>query len=217
MTFHKEIGRGEAGLGPALSQAERNKFKDAILQKPQIALLSTEVYMMDHFWEVSIQHQFATALAMLRDAIQRCPDKLWDDRTHGTPFWHIAYHTLFCTDFYLEEAHDKFKPRDFHEIRSQTLPGRYDWLDVKEVDTPAQPYARKQLFDYADHCRDKCDQVFSTLSEADASQRCGFPWYDLNQGQFLLNNLRHIQHHTGQLALILRRNADVGLPWKGKL
>ena len=34
-------------------------------------------------------------------------------------------------------------------------------------------------------------------------------------GEFLLNNLRHVQHHAGQLALLLRRRADVGVEWLG--
>ncbi len=33
----------------------------------------------------------------------------------------------------------------------------------------------------------------------------GFPWYEITRGEFHLNNIRHIQHHTGALYAYLRR------------
>ena len=36
-----------------------------------------------------------------------------------------------------------------------------------------------------------------------------------NVGEFLMNNLRHIQHHTGQLIVLLRRHASIGVDWLG--
>ena len=46
-----------------------------------------------------------------------------------------------------------------------------------------------------------------------AAERCGFPWYDMSVGELLLLNLRHVTHHTGQLALVLRRRAGIGVDW----
>ncbi len=53
---------------------------------------------MDNLWPKLIGRQFAAAIQTLQQAIEACPDDLWDDRTDGSPFWHLAYHTLFFTD-----------------------------------------------------------------------------------------------------------------------
>ena len=121
---------------------------------------------MHDYWQTVIGRQFAAAIQMLRSAVEACPDDLWDERTHGTPFWHLAYHALFFTDFYLSDDANTFQARDFH-------------VDKHALD------------------------------------RCGFPWYKLNVGEFLLNNLRHTQHHTGQLIVLLRRHAGIGIDWLG--
>ncbi len=171
---------------------------------------------MQGIWQEAIGHQFTTALDMLREAIDKCPDALWDDRTDGTPFWHIAYHTLFFADFYLSDTDKDFVPQGFHVEHYHFLPGDYgEWGGV--VGTPDEAYSRAQLQGYCDHCRVKCERVFGGLTDERANELCGFHWYHpLNVGQFLLNNLRHVQHHAGQLALILRRRAGIGVEWLGR-
>ncbi len=134
------------------------------------------------YWQTVIGRQFAAAIQMLRSAIEACPDDLWDDRADGTPFWHLTYHALFYTDFYLSDDVETFQARDYHEDKAHFLPGDY------------QEYGG----------------VVTTPGKG-----CGFSWYELNVGEFLLNNLRHTQHHTGQLIALLRRRADIGIDWLG--
>jgi hypothetical protein len=165
-------------------------------------------------WHPTIARQLAAAIQTLRLAIDACPDDLWDDRADGAPFWHLAYHALFYTDLYLSDDHPSFRPMPFHREKVDFLPG-----DFKEhggiVTTPDSAYAKTQLLDYADHCLRKCDETFAKLTDERALERCGFWWYPLNVGELLLVNLRHAQHHAGQLALILRRRADIGIDWLG--
>ena len=166
------------------------------------------------YWRTVIDRQFAAAIQMLRSAIEACPDDLWDDRADGTPFWHLAYHALFFTDFYLSDDVETFQARDYHEDKAHFLPG--DYLEYGGVvTTPVQAFTRAQLLDYADHCLRKCDETFKRLTDERALERCGFPSYTLNVGEFLLNNLRHTQHHAGQLIALLRRRADIGIDWFG--
>jgi DinB superfamily len=169
---------------------------------------------MDNYWQTVIDRQFAAAIQMIRLAIQACPDDLWDDRTEGSPFWHIAYHALFYTDFYLSENDKMFKPMEYHEGMAHFLPG-----DYKEfggiVSTPEKAFTQNQLLELADHCLIKCRETFAKLNNKQALERCGFWWYELNVGEFLLNNLRHTQHHAGQLTLLLRRRANIGINWLG--
>ena len=169
---------------------------------------------MHDYWQIVIGRQFAAAIQMLRSAVEACPDDLWDERAYGTPFWHLAYHALFYTDFYLSDNAKTFHPREFHVDNANFLPGDYQ-QQGGVVTTPRTAFTRTQLLDYADHCLRKTDETFKTLTDERALERCGFPWYKLNVGEFLLNNLRHTQHHTGQLIVLLRRHAGIGIDWLG--
>ena len=64
---------------------------------------------MHDYWQTIIGRQFAAAIQMLRSAVQACPDDIWDDHAHGTPFWHLAYHALFYADFYLSDDAETFQ------------------------------------------------------------------------------------------------------------
>ncbi len=169
---------------------------------------------MNDAWQTLIGRQFAAAIQMVRSAIEACPDELWDDRTEGTPFWHLSYHALFFADFYLSDDAEAFQPRDFHTDKAHFLPGDYGEFGGP-VATPPEALGRSQLLGYAEHCLRKCDETFEKLTMERALERCGFWWYELNVGEFLLNSLRHTQHHAGQLALVLRRRAGAGVEWLG--
>jgi hypothetical protein len=161
-----------------------------------------------------VGRQMAASIQMARLAIEACPEELWDDRAEGSPFWHLAYHALFFTDLYLSKDDKSFRPAAFHEDKAHFLPGDYqDFAGI--VGTPEKAFSRDQLLAYADHCLEKCDHTFAALTDQRALERCGFRWYELNLGEFLLNNLRHTQHHAGQLVLLLRRRADIGIDWLG--
>jgi hypothetical protein len=170
--------------------------------------------MPDHVWPALLRRQFAAALQMLQQAIEACPDDLWDDRSQGSPFWHLAYHALYFTDLYLSDDLKDFQARDDHEENTHFLPGDYgDFAGI--VTTPEKAYTRDQLVEYAEHCLDKAEEKLEALTDERALQRCGFEWYELNRGEFTLNNLRHLQQHTGQVILMLRRHADIGIEWMG--
>ena len=77
---------------------------------------------MHDYWQTIIGRQFAAAIQMLRSAVEA---DLWDDSTHGTPFWHLAYHALFYADFYLPYEAETFQARDFHVDKANFLPGDY--------------------------------------------------------------------------------------------
>jgi len=169
---------------------------------------------MHDYWQTVIGRQFAAAIQMLRSAVEACPDDLWDERAYGTPFWQLAYHALFYTDFYLSDDANTFQAKDFHVDKANFLPGDYQQYGGV-VTTPGKIFTKAQLLDYADHCLRKSDETFKMLTDNRALERCGFPWYKLNVGEFLLNNLRHTQHHTGQLVVLLRRHANIGTDWLG--
>lgn len=49
----------------------------------------------------TIKSQYRASLEMLKHAIVECPEALWHSPEYKNPFWHIAFHVLFYTHFYL--------------------------------------------------------------------------------------------------------------------
>lgn len=114
-------------------------------------------------------------------------------------------------DLYLSEDEQAFEPRPYHKDHYQYLPGGLYGEYGGVVTTPDQSFRKNQLLEYADHCIEKSRSVFAELNQERARMRCGFWWYELNVGEFLVYNLRHTQHHAAQLALLLPRHADHGV------
>jgi hypothetical protein len=58
--------------------------------------------------------QYLAALEMLKEAIDQCPESIWNDPSDRTQFWHIAYHALFYTHLYLQDSEEDFTPWSKH-------------------------------------------------------------------------------------------------------
>jgi len=78
---------------------------------------------------------------------------------------------------------------------------------------PERPYTKDELLAYLDHGRKKCRTMIEALTDESAGQRCGFERPEVSVAELLLYSLRHVQHHTGQLNLILRQNTDSAPRW----
>jgi len=155
----------------------------------------------------SIARQYSSALAMLRKAIELCPEDLW---LSGSPnrTWHIAYHALFYTHFYLAPSDTEFVAWEHHRPESNyfgTVPGKPNAsLQIHE------PYTQAELLQYADFCRHEIEKQTATLNLEAAS---GFYWLPFDKLELQLYNIRHLAHHTGQLAERLRSQANIGISW----
>ena len=57
-----------------------------------------------------LKSQYHAALAMLRDAIEQCPDDLGLDERPQNAFWQVAYHTLFFAHLYVGQEQSSFMP-----------------------------------------------------------------------------------------------------------
>jgi uncharacterized damage-inducible protein DinB len=77
-------------------------------------------------------------------------------------------------------------------------------------------YTKPELLAYLEHGRTKCRTAIAAMTEERANRRCGFSWLDLSLGEVLLYNMRHVQHHAGQLNLILRQKMDAAPRWVRK-
>lgn len=57
-----------------------------------------------------IRSQYQASLEMLKQAILKCPESLWDDQEYQNRFWQISYHALFFTHLYLQPSLEAFTP-----------------------------------------------------------------------------------------------------------
>jgi hypothetical protein len=150
-----------------------------------------------------VWHQFGAAIDMMENALRDCPPKVWGDRPGYFEFWCIAFHTLFFLDYYLSDRAEGFAPPD---------PFTLSELDPAGV-LPDRVYTRDELLAYLRHGREKCRARIAGLTEASASERPAFGDLDLPWLELLLYNMRHVQHHTAQLNLLLRQGVDGAPRW----
>lgn len=144
-----------------------------------------------------LKRQYHASLAMLRDAIERCPEDEWLRRDRKNAFWQVAYHVLFYTHLYLQPDEAAFRRWSEHR-------GENDG-------TGGEPYTKRQALDYWRFVDDMVDHAVDALDLN--SPESGFWWYKMSKIEHQLVNLRHVQHHGAQLADRLRMAADVGVEW----
>ncbi len=172
---------------------------------------------MDPIWNQALYSQFTAAINMLEKSITACPDEHWDavvwtdpDLPAGlTEFWYVAYHTLFWLDLYLTGKEQGFtppEPFDLNELRPEgVLPERHP--------------TKYELLKYLSHCRQKCQEILSSLTDEKARQPCEVPWSkgEISYAELLLDNMRHVQEHGAQLNLFLGQHASIRSKWVGRV
>ena len=155
-----------------------------------------------------VSSQIRAALRMLRSAIEACPDELWNREADHNPFWVLSYHTLYFAHLYLSPSEGAFEPYQ-RQVAGHSGYGKTDlgnWADL----TPDDVYAKTDLLTYCDHIDSRVSElVESTQFNAES----GFSWLKFSKAEAHLYNLRHIQHHAGQLIDRLRQEADIGSKW----
>jgi hypothetical protein len=161
----------------------------------------------------SLKNQYHANLAMLREAIERCPDELWFDARPTNAFWQIAYHVLFFTHFYLARDAASFVPWAEHQSGTQNddgIPGPPD--PRSPLPLIPQPYTRDQALRYwaiVDALVDRSVDVMDLHRD-----ETGFH-YRMSKLEHQLVNLRHLSHHAAQLADRLRQANGHGVKWMG--
>ncbi len=158
--------------------------------------------------QAALQGQYHAALAMLKQAIEKCPDDLWAGDAYPVPFWRVAYHTLYFTHLYVQQAEQDFRPWEHHREEYHDLPWPPD--SGPRID---DLHTKAQLLDYWRLCDAMIDDAVDRLDlEVPES---GFPWHKMMPKlEHQLHNIRHIQHHatmlSGRLRLALGTDAEVG-------
>ena len=131
--------------------------------------------------------QFGAALDMLENALKKCPDSLWDN---DNKFWYNAYHCLFFTDYDLTTD-----PENFHPPEPYTM----SEMDPSGI-MPERTYTKEELIAYLGHSREKARKL---IMQDIANMRWNNVRRNYSMTEHLLHSMRHVQHHTGQLNMML--------------
>jgi len=166
---------------------------------------SPDIAMID-FWRSAIRQQFHAAIDMLANAIKACPDSLWH-REGQSAFWYLAFHVLFFLDLYLSsKGESEFRP-----------PPPFGLFELDDEGGAREPvHGKDELLGYVEHCRKRLDDVMAGMTEAWAVEPCPFPYRAMSNGELLLYNMRHVQHHAAQLNMRLRQETDSAPRWVSK-
>ncbi|MEI7985494.1 MAG: DinB family protein [Armatimonadota bacterium] len=152
----------------------------------------------------ALKGQLHASLAMMRSAIEICPEAIWNSGEQPRTFWRMAYHTLYYSHMYLLQTREEFKPWEKY---------RDDYENIFEDATEVTPPSKDEMLEFVAFVDSLVDHQIETL-DLD-SQESGFSWYTMPKLDHMLVNLRHIQEHTGQLRDRLFE-AGFDLRWIGK-
>jgi len=151
-------------------------------------------------WKDAVWGQFGAAIDSMELAIDACPDALWGDRSRFPEFWYVVYHTLFFLDYYESDTGEGYAPPP---------PFTLSELDPSGV-LPDRVYSKEEMRRFLEHGRQKLRARIANMTDEKAASRSAFR--DLSQFEHLLYSMRHVQHHTAQLNLIIRQVTSSDAP-----
>ena len=160
--------------------------------------------MQDSAAVKSILSQYRASLAMLRQAIELCPDDLWLASNYCNRYWHIAYHALFYAHLYVSASEAEFTPWEKHRPACRRLG------ESTEKDPLPDPYSKIDVLDYHRIC---CDEIEHKVPKLPLDEPSGFDWLPFNRLELHFYNIGHMRQHTGQLAERLRTVCGIGITW----
>jgi hypothetical protein len=162
--------------------------------------------VLDSDYKMVLWQQFGASIDMLENAINACPEKVWGNKFEFSEFWYISYHTLFWLDYYLSDDPENFLPPEPFTL------GEFDPSGL----FPERVYAKDELLKYLEYGRQKCRTRIQLLSDENLQQQLEFGSMKANALEILLYNMRHVQHHSGQLNLVLRQSINDAPKYVGR-
>jgi len=155
--------------------------------------------------QAAVRSQYLSVLAMLQQAVERCPDELWDVAEDANKTWRVAYHALFFTHLYLSARLEDFRPWAKHWEKAEAL----------GADAPAGPlFSKGDVLEYLAFCRARAAEATAALDPAAPS---GFFWLPFEKLELQFYNIRHLQQHTGELMERLGARAGISCDWVSRV
>ena len=158
-----------------------------------------------------LAHQYDATLGMMELCVDRCPDSRWRAPVGSLAFNQVAFHVLFFTDYYLGENEAALREQQYHRDHGDFF-RTYEELEDRRQELH---YDQDSIRDYLSYCQRKASDVLAAETADSLAAPCGFPRKSFSRAELHVTNIRHIQHHTAQLSLRLRLDANEEIPWVG--
>jgi hypothetical protein len=165
---------------------------------------------MDKSTKKIVWNQFGASIDMLINVVLNCPDNYFEQNLR---FYYIAFHSTIFLDYYLT-----IPPKDFFPSLPFTQKEQKD-RPKEAIDDliPDKIYSKQEIVDYLKQSREKCRLLIESLTEENLKEifKEGDEPNDMNYPilEILLYNMRHTQHHTAQLNMLLRQDLDKHMEW----
>ena len=165
---------------------------------------------MDKETKQILWKQFGASIDMLINVVANCPENYFEQNRR---FYFMAFHSTIFLDYYLTVP-----PKDFLPELSFTQKETKD-LPKEAIDdlVPDKMYSKHEMVDYLKKNRLKCKELIFSLTDEKLKERFteGNEPGDMDYPilEILLYNLRHTQHHTAQLNLLIRQDLDKHMEW----
>ena len=152
-----------------------------------------------------LRRHLEPTLEMLGQTINACPDALWDARDSGPPFWQYAYHALIGLDFWLSDSPQAFTFAPFHTREAL----------IESGETPQQTVPREQIEGYLEQVVAKSRALLEGLTPEALTEEAEFAGKAWTPADRIVVQIRHVQHHVGQMNGILKRETGSAPGWVG--
>jgi hypothetical protein len=153
-----------------------------------------------------IQSQYHASLEMLKRVVEKYPAEEWNSKKDKNRAWHIAYHALFYTHFYLHPKEEEFEPWPKHRQEAISLQPAEDGQEPL-------PFSKAEVLEFMQYLSRRVDEMVEVL---DLEAESGFYWLPFNKYELQFYNIRHLMLHLGELAERLWTVAGEEVHWVGK-
>lgn len=154
-------------------------------------------------------NQLLATMSTLKQSIDTCPEKEWNERHGDYPFSQVVFHALFFTDYYLSENEEEFLAQEFHKTNTSLFTD-YEELENK---IPEHLYTVEQINGYLKFCITKIRSKLANEGLRSLSEESGFKNRRMSKMELYIYVIRHIQHHAAQLGLRVQQLTGRELVW----
>jgi uncharacterized damage-inducible protein DinB len=152
----------------------------------------------------AIRRQFELTWDMLDEVYDRCPEKLWrKEKIKPYSIARLMYHTVWWTQRYCRQK------KKAVELDPFNFGYEGDGVSIERFPDIAGMRA------YSDRVRKRIVKWLDSMEDRELEEwDRGFRHTGRTMGERLIYSLKHINHHLGQMNLLLRQNRIEAGEWK---
>ncbi len=154
--------------------------------------------------------QYKASLGMLRQAVERVPEELWNNEDYNNPNWQIAYHVVWGVKFYLGATSESYVAFENAIEGAESLGGSQDWENPDAGVVVEGFHTKDELISFISSLE---AELLPAIEALPLEAPSGFEWYPYSRLELHVNSIRHIQHHTAQLIERLKAKGIDGFTW----